>query len=163
MEQSTEMVFLAIDAAQPADARTCENGLFHSLGAFPGPQLITSDDHGRYIVHLSSEHAFRFGMLRGLRSRSKGLLVREPLIEFDISTAFDPDRGDGALLGDLILEGTSASVVAVEAGQAFADPLRLPLWGAGQSSDVALGFRSWRLVSGRGVDRHVLWSRVPAP
>jgi hypothetical protein len=159
------MTYISASAVVASDVRNAEPGFVHMFGPFSGPGLIVHDKHGRYLVYLQPGNEFVFMSLQKARGVLKGLLHREPTIEVDHETAFDPDRGDGEGLGDLLMQGTRPHIVAKPSGDSWGEHHRVALWPTPETIEGGdlpwVGFRKWRLVIMIGEDRHVLWERTP--
>lgn len=148
------------------DVRVARPGFVHLFGAFPGPALLTQDDYGIFVTYLREPNEFVFASIEKARGTTKGFLHPEPLIEVDRDSAFDPERGDGEALGDLLMQGTHPHVVARAAGDNWSDPQRVLLWGGSddeKQNDLPwIGFRRWRLMLAVGNGQQLLWERTVA-
>jgi hypothetical protein len=156
-------MFLGIDDASGEDLRTAGLGFFHSFRSNPGgPMVVTQDGDVVLIAYLEGPSAFGFAPRTNLAFQTNGLFVPTPHIEVDASTVFNPRQAPHEHLGDLIFEGSGVHLVVHQLGSMFDDETRrIPLWTARQApSAQPVGFHSWRLVIGEGVDRRVIWERA---
>ncbi|MGT2513434.1 hypothetical protein ACVOMT_03515 [Sphingomonas panni] len=123
--------------------------------------MLVADD-ARWIVDLTEgDRQFLFYRLQANdRSSRFGMLTRDVTVEVDRDGAYEADMLVGSP-GDMILSDGKWFIVAVNP-QSFRDPTPIGLWDASELSrgNNAIGFKSWRLTAGTGLERQVIWQRA---
>ncbi|WP_267395567.1 MULTISPECIES: hypothetical protein [unclassified Sphingomonas] len=158
-------MFVPLDQVTATSLRTSKDGLFCAGKPTPAGarMLIITDQDGRFAVLLDEgPQRFHFYPIEQSWGRITGTTFQNARIEVDHSSSFDPERGEA--LGDLVIVGSMAAIVAVNGSSSWADPMRFFLAERDTTrGGEAVGFHRWRYVVGSEAAPTVVWERTPEP
>lgn len=134
------------------------NGIFLSHKV-SDPLMLTWNWEGKpYVVRLEGQDAFHFYPIKADYS-ARGSVISDIEFLVDLSSRYDAVQTSDPL-GALVLQDGTLFIVAVKAGDPFADPVDVELWGNFQegSGEEKVGFARWSIVLRDGDRRLPLWS-----
>lgn len=155
----TEALYVKSGDIVPADMANCDDGLFQSLHSdLFNDVLITSINGTRFAAYLRDPKGISYLMLAKENvSARAGILWPKPEIEVNPATQYDARKRDEAI-GDIVIDGRGIWLFARNKEGRFDDAEPVPLWNPqARETTARIGFREWRLVSGKGIERRVLF------